>query len=168
MTTHRILPHDPYIEAVTEALTGAGLRLEQVDVRDSETQGTHCYLDAVLTLTPEASGIDQDTWPHGLILIWEWHTGHEAPWEPERGPVWKFAELQDHGSNAYPTDLPVLGYASPEAVVEATRKVLAGEIRPYPYIPTVHEQGWTGGVIGSSWEKADELEAACAAWDTDE
>ncbi|MCX4622832.1 hypothetical protein [Streptomyces albogriseolus] len=169
MTTHRTLPHDPYIEAVTEALAGAGLRLEQVDVRDSETQGTHCYLDAVLTLTPDASGTDQDTWPHGLILIWEWHTGREAHLgEPERGPVWQFAELNEDGSNAYPTDLPVYGYASPAAIVEAIRKVLDRQIQPGSYLNSSQWRGWDGGLIGGSWEKADELEAACVAWDAEE
>ncbi|MFF9215576.1 hypothetical protein [Streptomyces viridosporus] len=173
MTDH-LLPHDSYIEAVGDALTAAGL--EPTDhswTSDSETRGTYRYLNAVLTLDPSgtiASG-DNDAaeWPHGLLLIWEWHTGREADQgEPERGPVWQFAALKDDGSNEYPTDLPVYGYADPVAVVEATRKVIRGDILPGDFFNVGQWRGWGGGIIGGSWERADQLEAACVAWDTDE
>lgn len=51
------LPHADYIEAVTDALTAAGLKPAETDVRDSETCGATPFLDAVITLTPEDSGI---------------------------------------------------------------------------------------------------------------
>ncbi|MFF7901217.1 hypothetical protein ACFZCV_20830 [Streptomyces sp. NPDC007920] len=175
MTT-RTLPHDPYIEAVTEALTAAGLApTDHSWTDDNETRGTYFYLNAVLTLDPSGTvrGTDEDipsgaAWPHGLILTWEWHSGREADQgEPERGPVWQFAALKSDGSNEYPTDLPVYGYASPAAVVEAARKVIAREIGAGHFF-NGGQARWDGGIIGDSWEHADELEAACAAWDAKE
>lgn len=177
MTEPRTLPHDPYITAVCDALTEAGLELtERCWTDDGETRGTYCYLNAVITLDPsKTSELDRDdiptdtAWPHGLLLIWEWHTGIEAEYgEPERGPQWTFAELKSDGSNEYPTDLPVYGYASPTAVVEVARKVVGNEIKPGSFHNLGQWRGWDGGIIGDSWERADELDAACEAWGTDE
>ncbi|MEU8717515.1 hypothetical protein [Streptomyces sp. NPDC048663] len=165
----RALPHDNYIEAVVAALTGAGLApTDHSWTDDGETRGTYCYLNAVIPLDPSgtAGEFDEDvpagtSWPHGLLLIWEWHTGIEDG-EPDRGPVWLFAEGNADGSNWVPTVLPVYGYASPGAVVDAARKVIAREIRP-----TSFDGGWStwgGELIGGSWERADELDAACEAW----
>jgi hypothetical protein len=165
-------PHDPYIEAITNTLTAAGL--EPTDhswTDDGETRGTYCYLNAVITLDPSGTvgewreDIPAGTaWPHGLLLIWEWHTGIEAEdGEPERGPVWQFAELKDDGSNEYPTWLPVHGYASPAAIVEAARKVIDRSIGAGHF----HDGGvprWDGELIGDSWEQRAELDAACEAW----
>lgn len=167
----RELPQDAYILAVTNALTIAGLAPSESWSDDGETRGTYCYLNAVLTLDPNNThDLDHDDiptdarWPHGLILIWEWHTGIEADQgEPERGPVWLFAELKDDGSNEYPTSLPVHGDASPAAIVDAAQKVISGEIGPGHF----HNFGastWNGGTIGDSWERADELDMACAEW----
>ncbi|MGQ5606211.1 hypothetical protein [Streptomyces sp. EKS3.2] len=165
--TERPLPHDPYITAVCEALDKAGLEVKDGRTDDCETRGTYCYLNAVIELDMMSVGL-QDERP-GLLLIWEWHTGREADHgEPDRGPVWKFAELQDDGSNEYPTDLPVYGYASPAAVVEAARKVISHEIKPGDFFSVGQWRGWTGGLIGDSWEHADQLESACAEWDARE
>lgn len=170
--TGRQLPHDPYITAVCDALTAAGLELtDQCWTDDGETRGTYCYLNAVITLDPSKTGdLDHDdisagtAWPHGLLLIWEWHTGIEADQgEPDRGPQWTFAELKDDGSNEYPTDLPVYGYASPAAVVEAARKVIDRSIGAGSFY-NYGAPKWDGGIIGDSWERADELDAACEAW----
>lgn len=164
MSETRTLPHDPYITAVCDALTAAGLELtDQCWTSDAETRGTYCYLDAVITLDPKAFGANREEWPHGLLLCWEWHTGIEDS-EPARGPQWLFAELKDNGSNEYPTDLPVDGYASPAAVVDAARKVIGGEIEPGSFHNLGQWRGWTGGVIGGSWEQVDGLDAACEAW----
>lgn len=172
----RALPHDPYITSVCDALTAAGMELTDMCwTGDSETRGMYCYLDAVITLDPSgtvnemAEDIPAGTeWPHGLLLIWEWHTGIEADQgEPSKGPVWLFAELKGDGSNEYPTDLPVEGYASPAAVVEAARKVIDRSIGAGHF----HNFGlakWDGGTIGDSWERADELNAACEAWGVNE
>lgn len=137
---------------------------------DCETRGTYCYLNAVITLDPSGTIASDDedaqdaAWPHGLLLIWEWHTGIEADQgEPDRGPVWQFAELKADGSNEYPTDLPVYGYASPAAVVEAARKVIACEIGAGHFFNGGLAK-WDGGVIGDLWERHAELDAACEAW----
>lgn len=160
------LPHDDYIEAVVLALDTAGLPTEDARADDCETRGLYCYLNAVITLDMEHTS-DAGAWPHGLLLIWEWHTGIEADQgEPDKGPQWLFAELKDDGSNEYPTSLPVYGYASPAAVVEAARMVIAREVRP-----TSFDGGpstWKGEPIGGSWERAAELDAVCEAWGVEE
>ncbi|MET9729739.1 hypothetical protein ABZZ79_03430 [Streptomyces sp. NPDC006458] len=175
----RALPHDPYITAVCDALTAAGLELTGSSwTDDGESRGTYCYLNAVITLDPSGTHDTDDTddedlpagtpWRHGLLLIWEWHTGiEEEDGEPARGPLWLFAELRADGSNEYPTTLPVYGYASPAAIVEATRKVISREIGAGHSFnggtPT-----WDGQLIGDSWEQRAELDTACEAWGNDE
>jgi len=174
--TDRQLPHDSYITAVCDALTAANLNLtDHCWTDDGETRGTYCYLNAVITLDPSGTiAADEQPdggadWPHGLLLIWEWHTGIEAEQgEPARGPQWSFAELKADGSNEYPTDLPVYGYASPAAIVDAARKVISREIQPGPPQGYGQWRGWDGGIIGDSWDRADELEAACNAWGAEE
>lgn len=174
--TERTLPHDPYITAVCDALTAADIELtDQCWTDDGETRGTYCYLNTVITLDPsKTDDLDHDdipadaAWPHGLLLIWEWHSGREADQgEPDRGPVWLFAELKDDGSNEFPTVLPVYGYASPAAVVEAARKVISREIGAGSFYGSGLAK-WDGGIIGGSWEHADELESAATAWDAQE
>ncbi|MDX2846433.1 hypothetical protein PV377_47330 [Streptomyces ipomoeae] len=165
------LPHDPYVTAVCDALTAAGLELtDQCWTDDGETRGTYCYLNAVITLDPSGTiAADEQPdggadWPHGLLLLWEWHTGIEADQgEPARGPQWTFAELKSDGSNEYPTDLPIEGYASPAAVVEAAHKVISREIGA-GHFHNFGQAKWDGGIIGGSWERADDLDAACEAW----
>lgn len=166
----RTLPHDPYIAAVVDALTAAGLEpTDYTWTDDSETRGTYCYLNAVITLDPSGTITSDDegvpagtAWPHGLLLIWEWHTGAEDG-EPNRGPVWQFAELKSDGSNEYPTGLPVYGYASPAAIVEAARKVISREIGA-GHFHNFGQAKWDGGLIGFTWEHDEGLDAACAAW----
>jgi hypothetical protein len=175
MTMANPLPHDPYITAVCDALTAAELELtDHCWTDDGETRGTYCYLNAVITLDPSGTiAADEQPdggadWPHGLLLIWEWHTGIEADQgEPARGPQWSFAELKSDGSNEYPTGLPVYGYASPAAVVEAARKVIDRSIGAGSFYGSGLAK-WDGGIIGDSWEHADELDAACEAWGADE
>ncbi|MFF9270446.1 hypothetical protein [Streptomyces rochei] len=173
MTIMRSLPHDPYIEAVTDALTAAGLTPVEQWADDGETKGTYCHLTAVLSLDPSGTH-DQDDeevpagtpWRHGLLLSWEWHTGAEEGWE--KGPRWEFAALKADGSCEYtPAMLPVFGYASPAAVVDAVRRVVAREIRP-DFSSSFGGIVWDGGVIGDAWERHTELDAACEAWGTEE
>lgn len=172
MTT-RQLPQDPYIEAVCEALTAAGLEPTEHWTSDGETKGSYCHLDAIISLDPSnVDGLADDevpagtTWRHGLLLSWEWHTGAEEGWE--KGPRWEFAALKADGSCEYvPAMLPVPGYASPAAVVDAARRVVAREIRP-DFSSSFGGIIWDGGVIGDAWERHAELDAACEAWGNDE
>jgi hypothetical protein len=172
--SHSSLPHDDYIGAVINALTEAGLEPPEFWTSDSETKGVFCYLNAIITLDPNGlRDLDFDeipagaSWPHGLILSWEWHTGLEEGGDPEKGPVWEFAELKSDGSNEYPTGLPVHGYASPAAIVDAARKVITREIGAGHF----HNFGlakWDGGTIGGAWEHSDQVDASCEIWGKDE
>ena len=169
--THK-LPHDDYIEAVVHALTEAGLEPPEHWTDDGETRGVYCYLNAVITLDPSGTYelYDEDvpsgtSWRHGLILSWEWHTGLEEGGDPEKGAFWEFAALKEHSVCQYPpVTLPVLGYASPAAVVEAARHVIAHRIKPQPN----GTADWDGGIIGGSWDQADALDTACEAWGKEE
>ncbi|MFD4264051.1 hypothetical protein ACFWR9_42215 [Streptomyces sp. NPDC058534] len=171
MTTQ--LPHDDYIEAVTAALTAAGLRPAEHWTSDGETKGMYCHLNAVITLDPSGTyDVDDEdvptgtAWRHGLILSWEWHTGAEEGWE--KGPFWEFAALKEHDVCQYPpVQLPVYGYASPAAIVEAGRKVISHEVKPN-HSSSSGAVLWDGGIIGDSWERHAELDAACEAWGVDE
>lgn len=145
------LPHDPYITAVTDALTDAGLEPADGWTSDAETRGVYCYLNAVITLDHDTSGIDPQRWPHGLILIWEWHTGTEAAdGEPDRGPSWEWARLVDsHGQCGEREALTAVGYASPTYVVESVRALIEHRNQSTP---------------AELWQRAKELDAACEAW----
>lgn len=140
------LPHDPYITAVTEALTAAGLPPADQFTDDCDTSGSHRYLRAVITLHP-----DEEHWPHGLVLIWEWHTGIEAGFgEPERGPSWALAVLADrHGQIRERQAFTVLGYPTPRYVVESVRALAARRNQNMP---------------AERWDQAHALDAACEAW----
>jgi len=115
VTTH--LPHAPYINAVEAALTEAKMEPEQADAVVEDSYDV-AYLRGVITLTPETSGIPADRYRHGLILIWDWHTGRDEDYE--RGPVWQWARLNDDGSNQYPYQpLPVPGFVAPAMLTAA-------------------------------------------------
>ena len=151
--TDRQLPHDVYITATVDALTAAGLEPADAWTSDAETRGTYCYLDAVITLDPDTSGLDADRWPHGLILTWEWHTGIEDD-EPERGAYWEWAHLVDsHGQCGEREAFTTLGCPSPAYVVESVRALIERRNQSTP---------------AERWEHADELDAACEAWGADE
>ncbi|GKQ35153.1 hypothetical protein [Streptomyces sp. A012304] len=148
------LPHDEYIAAVADALTAAGLHPADAFTDDSDTSGSHFYLRAVITLD-DSSGIPATRWRHGLILIWEWHTGIEAAdGEPERGPSWEWARLVDeHGQCGEREALTAIGYASPAYVVESVRALIERRNQSTP---------------AERWERADGLDAACEAWGIEE
>ncbi|MDX3202090.1 hypothetical protein [Streptomyces scabiei] len=167
----RALPQDPYIDAVTATLAAAGLTPTDSWTSDSETVGIYCYLNAVLTLdpsnthdTPREDVPDDAAWPHGLLLVWEWHSGREEG-GPERGALWQFAERKADGSNEYPTWLPVDGTASPEAIVDAARKVIDHDIKAGHF----YNGGMPSGAFETDsrrWTDTDQLEAAASAWAT--
>jgi hypothetical protein len=154
------VPHDPYISAVVDALEEAGLTAPEFHTDNSDTRGTHCYLSAVIELDPSgvhdipAEDIPTGTpWPHGLILIWEWHTGIEAHLgEPDRGASWQWAELKEHGvCKREPEPLPVPGWVAP-AMLAATAATLIHTRTPTP--------------MGSLWHEhlRAPVQAACETW----
>lgn len=113
--TFQTLPHAPYIDAVEAALIEANLTPEQADafVEDSGI----FYLRGVITLTPETSDIPADRFRHGLIAVWDWHTGSDEDYD--RGPVWQWARLNEDGSNRELEELPVPGWVAPPMLVAA-------------------------------------------------
>jgi hypothetical protein len=131
----RTLPHAPYVDAIEAALTEAKLTPEQADTFVEDSYHVP-FLRAVITLTPETSGIPADRYPHGLILIWDWHTGRDKYFE--RGPVWQWARLNDDGSNRDPEALPVPGWVDP-AMLTATAATLAHTGTPTPMNSTWHD-----------------------------
>lgn len=141
----RELPHDLYLTQVHFALADVGLDPDHHTLDDSDTRGTHCYLRGMHHHPPYRS------WPHGLLLIWEWHTGTEADQgEPGRGPAWLWAALLADGSNTEPARLPVDGYANPVQVAAAFDELV--------------ETGEAVKTRPGRWRGADDLNAACEAW----
>lgn len=127
MTT-RTLPHAPYINAVEAALTEAALTPEQADAFVEDSYDVP-HLRGVITLTPETSDIPADRWPHGLLLVWDWHTGLDEDYE--HGPVWQWARLNDDGSSRPLEPLPVPGWVAPE-MLTAAAATLAHAGKPAP------------------------------------
>ena len=131
----RTLPHAPYIDAIEAALTETKLKPEQVDAFVEDSYDVP-YLRAVITLTPETSGIRADRYRHGLILVWDWHTGRDE--DHHRGPVWQWARLNDDGSNRDPEPLPVPGWVAP-AMLTAAAATLAHTGTATPMTTGWHE-----------------------------
>lgn len=153
MTDIRTLPHGPYITAVCDALSTAGLKPTDVWTSDAETAGSYRYLSAAITLAPEESGIDPSRWPYGLLLRWEWHTGLEAAdGEPGRGPSWQWQKGRRDDSFTEPHTLTADGYTSSAVVADAARALTAGTEAPWP----------------DRWEHAHTLDAACTVWAAEE
>ncbi|MFE3657222.1 hypothetical protein [Streptomyces sp. NPDC059165] len=152
MTTHT-LPHDPYITAIETALTEASLTPEQADAFTEDSYDVP-HLRGIITLTPETSGIPTDRYPHGLILIWDWHTGRDEDFD--RGPVWQWARLNDDGSGKWPfSELPVPGWVAPEMLAAA--------------VATLAHTG-TATPMGSQWHDhlRKPVETAIEQWAADE
>jgi hypothetical protein len=148
MTTHT-LPHAPYIDAIETALTEAKMEPEQAD---AFVEGSYDvpYLRGVITLTPETSGIPADRLRHGLILIWDWHTGSDEDYD--EGPSWQWTRRNGDGSGQYPFEpLPVPGFVAPE-MLAATVATLVHTGKPTP--------------MGSLWHDhlRKPVETAIEAW----
>jgi len=116
VTATRTLPHAPYIDAVAAEFTDTAMTPEQADAFVEDSYDVP-WLRGVITLTPETSGIPANRYPHGLILIWDWHTGRDKYYD--RGPVWQWARLNEDGSNRDPEPLPVSGWVMPAMLAGA-------------------------------------------------
>jgi hypothetical protein len=127
------LPHAPYIDAVVAEFTTTAMTPEQADAVVEDSYDVP-HLRGVITLTPDTSGIPADRYPHGLLLIWDWHTGRDDDYD--RGPVWQWARLNDDGSNRDPEPLPVPGWVMPA--------MLAGAVATLAHTgtPTAMTTGW--------------------------
>jgi hypothetical protein len=119
--TVRSLPHAPYIDAVEAALIEASMTPEQADAFVEDSYDV-AYLRGVITLTPETSDIPADRYPHGLIAVWDWHTGTDEDYD--RGPVWQWARLNEDGSNRELEALPVPGWVAPPMLVAAVATLI--------------------------------------------
>ncbi|MFR9796153.1 hypothetical protein ACL02U_09655 [Streptomyces sp. MS06] len=146
----RQLPHAPYITAIETALTEAQLTPEQADAFVEDSYDVP-HLRGVITLTPETSGIPADRYPHGLILVWDWHTGRDD--DHDRGPAWQWARLREDGSCTWPHEtLPVPGWVAPPMLAAAAA--------------TLAHTG-TATPMGSLWRQRARTEQACEAWAQD-
>jgi hypothetical protein len=146
MTTKRpALPHDPYITAVCDALTAAGLGPDDSWTSDAETDpsgdGCQTMLNAILVWEGTHQAVNEDALPEGVTLLWE----HSAP-------QWQWAERGPHGVllNS-PEPLPTLGmYSDPAAVVLTVRALLSSSPIPEGHAPY--------------WHPAAPVKAAVEAW----
>jgi hypothetical protein len=117
----RTLPHDPYIEAVVDALTAAGLAPTTAETSDAEsnrydTSGLTTQLDALLVWDGDSTGLNTHVHEDGIALLWE----HPAE-------QWQWAPRKTHGElEREPEFLPLHRWADPAAVVDVVRVLLAG------------------------------------------
>lgn len=134
------LPHDPYMDAVDQALTAAG-----IGVSDGWTTDGDAYDDqgaaipsAVFLWDPNHPAVDAAEFPHGIAVFWN----------PVAG--WEAARRAPFGANETPHPLVPDMWAKPEHVVTAVGEFLA----------LVEEESELYG----EWEHADAGKAAVAAW----
>jgi hypothetical protein len=144
--TERTLPHDPYITAVIEALTAAGLEPDDYWTSDAEIDRYDTGPDAGCTTMLSA------------YLAWDTSTAHEdgiaLMWD-HPAEQWQWAPRKEAGHlDREPEFLPKLGrYSDPAAVIATVRALLAGEPLPKGH--------------GPYWHEADSVRRAIAAWATE-
>ncbi|MFM9542277.1 hypothetical protein [Streptomyces turgidiscabies] len=126
------LPHDPYITAVVEALTAAGLEPDTYWTSDAEINPYDDGPDAgCTTMLNAVIGWDDNTDDNsgGLFLFWD-HPAEQ--WQHARPRV-------NRGGNTGPEFLPKLGrWSDPAAVVATARALLANEPMPEGHAPYWH------------------------------
>lgn len=140
------LPHDPYITAVIDALTAAGVEPDSFWTSDAEIDPYATGDDAgCTTMLTAVIGWDDDTDDGGgLLLLWD------HPVEQ-----WQYARPRVEGGHTVPEFLPTLGrYAHPGSVVATVSALLAGDPAPEGHAP--------------DWREADAARAAVDAWAEDE
>ncbi|SMF86390.1 hypothetical protein [Streptomyces sp. Amel2xC10] len=150
------LPHDPYIEAVVDALTAAGLEptkawtsdTELDRYRDDDLYGLACMLDAYLTWEDDHPALNTEKYPQGIALIWD-HPAEE----------WQWAARKDNGHLIQdPEFLPNLGrYSDPAAVVDTVRALLAGEPLSEGHAPYWHLAGSVRAAV-DAWAAGETTE----------
>ncbi|KMS79080.1 hypothetical protein ACH49_13565 [Streptomyces leeuwenhoekii] len=130
MTTQ--LPHDPYIDAVLNALTTAGLEPDDSWTGEDEVDRYDTGLDAGCTTMLDAHLVwmESSAHPHGIHLVWE-HPAEQWQWAPRKADGSLERDLEF---------LPMLGrWSAPAAIVPVVRALLAGERLPEGHAPYWHE-----------------------------
>lgn len=138
MTEARTLPHDPYITAVTEALTRCDTQPGMCWTSDIDGE-----LTAVLRDWPDGL-VDEDTWPSGVYLTWDQSSG------------WTLVET-GHSRTAYALDKAGVDsvFADPRQVACSAENALRGHLVTGPI-----------AIDGKPWDSGPVV-AAIAAWDAD-
>lgn len=143
----KALPHDPYINAVIDALTAAGMEPDSYWTSDAEIDPYATGADAgCTTMLTAVIGWDDDTDDDsgGLLLLWDHPAGQ-----------WQYARPRVEGGHTEPEFLPALGrYSHPGSVVVTVGALLAGDPVPEGYAPY--------------WHEADAVRVAVDAWAADE
>ncbi|MEV5688603.1 hypothetical protein AB0L68_36405 [Streptomyces sp. NPDC052164] len=151
------LPHAPYITAVIEALTAAGLEPDTWWTSDAETDpyatgddaGCTTMLTAVLAWDDTRADEDDETGRDGLFLFWD----HPAE-------QWQYARPRSQGGNTEPEFLPKLGlYSDPDAVASTTRALLANQPFPDGHAPYWHPAGAVRAAVTAWAEQPSEPSA---------
>ncbi|MEV7282856.1 hypothetical protein [Streptomyces sp. NPDC093111] len=146
------LPHAPYITAVVDALTAAGLEPDIWWISDAETDpyatgpdaGCATMLNAVISWDDTRLDEDDEDSAEGLFLFWD----HPAE-------QWQWARPRSEGGNTEPEFLPKLGrYSDPDAVAATARALLTKQPVPEGHAPY--------------WHPADAVKAAVEAWEREE
>lgn len=134
------LPHDPYMDAVDQALTAAGIGASDgwSSTGDDYDRDGALLPSAVFLWEAGNPALNAHELPDGLLLHWNCEAG------------WEYAPLNADGSNEAPLRHTFLDvWAAPELAVATVRELLAGEK------PTRRD---------GEWEHADASKAAVAAW----
>ncbi|MFE3123717.1 hypothetical protein ACFXHD_09880 [Streptomyces hydrogenans] len=139
------LPHDPYITAVVDALTTAGLEPTTHWTSDLELDpyddGPHAGCTTMLNAYLDWNGTETAAHEHGFALLWD-HPAEQWQWAPR---------AENGHLDSAPEFLPKLGrYAHPDAVVATVRALTTGEPLPEGHAPY--------------WHEADAVKTAVAAW----
>lgn len=146
MTTQTsTLPHDPYITAICDALTTAGLEPTTAETRDTEENrfdpDTGAELDALLVWDGDAPGLNTDAHEDGIVLLWEHPAGQ-----------WQWAPRKLHGELEHEPEFLVSlpRWVDPAVVVIVVRELLAGRSAPTS--------------VGPLWLGHEQAQAAVDAW----
>jgi len=146
------LPHAPYITAVIDALTTAGIEPDSWWISDDEVDpyatgpdaGCTTMLNAVITWDDSRIDEDDEDGSDGLFLFWD----HPAE-------QWQWARPRPEGGNTEPEFLPRLGrYSHPDVVAATAHALLNDQPLPEGHAPY--------------WHPADTVKAAVEAWAADE
>jgi len=128
------LPHDPYIEAIDQALTAAGLESDtyRTSAADEVEDDGRPTLSAVIQWTGDNAIADADVMPEGMAVFWSTAAG------------WRWALRREDGGNDRPLALNVDTWAAPFVVAARLAHAIGLD-------------SWAG-------EQADEVRAAVQRW----